>query len=220
MWWLFQRRFETERTELYRAELVAAHEAGHAILGYYHGEAVGLISIVPLGLQRFAGRHRHGPPIAATDEVEHFPRAVERLLAGDLAARIVGRLSLRRISIPVPNPRVDPYVKPSDVLDAILRADESNKTHDLAKVFAAIKQYGRQDQDPRGRHAWWPWLWKRCRVSRNVLSSRSGRAALQSVRGLLLDNIGKVVPGDVIYQTLDAAGAPIRDAMCRPTILP
>ncbi|HEX8114607.1 MAG TPA: hypothetical protein VF516_43050 [Kofleriaceae bacterium] len=201
--------FEEDPAPIHLPEAVAGHEAGHAVLAYYHREQIGPTHFDWYG-KELGGRHLHGPPPGITDERSHVDAAVERLVAGDLGGRIVAGLPLNRVSIPVARAfLIGPWTSVTALAQRIHDARNGEGRHDVVKVMAAIASY--KDHKVLWKRRWWRWFWERVRRSRAVLTSEDGTRAHRLLSAMFHRAIGPsggVVPGEITVELLRQARAP------------
>jgi hypothetical protein len=203
--------FEDQPDELGSRELFTAHEAGHAVLAYYHHEKVGLTTFKSGG-----GFHQHGPP-DGVDEGDHVDPSVERLLAGDIGARLVARMPTNRVSVPLRQANwIVPWTSAESLAYRIHEAGIENKAagkHDVFKVMTAIITF-RGDR-LLWRRRWCGWFWRRVAFARDVLSSEAGRRAHRVLSAHFyscLDGENAEIPADTTLRILKETGAPLRQA--------
>lgn len=93
-------RFENNQAQFHAQRLVFAHEAGHVLLAQHHNEPLVGVGFLFDGVG-WAGKCSYALSDEAKADVGRINIVAERRLAGEIAARIVGRLPLDRIHAPI-----------------------------------------------------------------------------------------------------------------------
>jgi hypothetical protein len=203
-------RFEYEPSILADPQFVTAHEAGHALLAYYHGLQIGRIRFF-LHDGQFAGAYR---PIEEV-EIDADARA-ERLLAGDLAARLLAGIRTDRVSLPIENAGwIGRWTSSKHLCSLLQQAGSENRQgeakHDVLKVMDLVTKH-RSDRILWARR-WWGWFWERVDLTYGVLDSEPGRLAHHALADFYLKCAQKSdmpISGELSRQVLESAGAPLR----------
>jgi hypothetical protein len=190
------------------------HEAGHLLLLYYYGWQIGGFTCRQAG-QDWMGsiRNRRIPDAPMVDTAVNLTAEAQKLLAGELAARMRIGLPTDRIVMPMDTP-------PAEVLTAQTSLDDLYPQAD--QRFDAIRVLGRYFHN---RHHlggnWWAWMWDRHAEGRTLLQANWPIVEALAERLLTVDashldgGTGHVVGqvnGDQLLQWCDEVGAPILNA--------
>lgn len=203
--------FEYEPSILAEPEFVTAHEAGHAVLAYYHGHEIGRTRFF-LFAGQIAGAHEHIPLPDPGSERSVDSRA-ERLLAGDLAARLISGMRADRISLPIRTAtRLGRFTSAKRLAlllqESGVKNGQGGAQHDVLKVMNLIIQY-RSDRFLWSRR-WWAWFWRRAFTVREILQSERGGAAHTALGAFYMQCLRRdaAIPGEITSRILRDVGAP------------
>jgi hypothetical protein len=195
-------------------EVLVHHESGHLLLLYYYGCQIGGFTCRQAG-QDWMGsmRNRRIPDAPMVDTAVNLMTEAQKLLAGELAARIRIGLPIDRMLMPMDAP-------PAEVLTAQTSLDDLCPQAD--QRFDAIRVLGRYVHN---RHHlggnWWAWMWDRHAEAQALLQANwpiveALAERLPTVDAAHLDGgaghlVGQV-NGDQLLQWCDEVGAPILNA--------
>lgn len=213
-------RFEfADQIALGQQHVVATHEAAHAVVGYFYGERIGLVRLAPVGGGLWGGGHIHeAPPTFKARTV--YPECIaHRLLAGEVAARVVAGLGRDRIHVPLSDAElIRWYWRVAPLARRI-----QNQPDDAWKVLALARE--------NHRLLWWSWIWRQHARTCTLVEEH-----FHFVRDLAVELVrfaastlptnnfqGRrawAMPGATIVATLRRLGCPVFDSSFFPTSLP
>lgn len=217
-------RFEfANQQTLGQRHVVATHEAGHAVVGYFYGEQIGPIRLGLLSGGLWGGGHKHGVPGVLSTAVV-FPDCVaHRLLAGEVAARRAAGLRPDRIHLSLSGAeRIRCYWRVTPLAQQVLAANQ-NYPEDMWKVLDLARD--------THRLLWWRWIWNQHTWTRMFVDEQ-----FDFVRDLADELVrftastpptarfhghrGWAIPGSLIVGALNQSGCPVRDPFLLPTAFP
>jgi hypothetical protein len=192
-------------------EVMVHHEAGHLLLLYYYGWQIGGFTCRHAGPDWMGSiRNRRIPDAPVVDTAANLTAEAQKLLAGELAARIRIGLPTDRIVMPMDAPQAETLTAQS-LLDGLFpQADQR---------YDAIRALGRYVHNRLHLGGtWWAWMWGRHAEAQVLLQAHwpiveALAARLLTVDAVHLDAgtghlIGQV-NGDHLLQWCHEVGAPI-----------
>jgi hypothetical protein len=192
-------------------EVMVHHEAGHLLFVYYYGWQVGGFTCRQAALEWMGSiRNRRIPDAPLVDTVANLTAESQKLLAGELAARMRMGLPTNRIVMPMDEP-------PAEELTADTHLDHLFPQDD--QRYDAIRVLGRyvHNRNHLGG-TWWAWMWARHAEAHALLQAHWPIVEALSARLLTVDAanldagtghmVGQV-NGDQLLQWCDEVGVPI-----------
>lgn len=147
-------------------DVIAHHEAGHAVLAYYHGGGIGRARFFPYH-DAWGGSVLHAPnPRRLLSDIDYVGVSVERLFAGEIAARKY--LGMDEASVAVEIPGADwwgpstPIRRIASHLENLAAQSDHPGLDDITKIIGFTSRYKPGN--------WWSWLQARHSEARRVLA--------------------------------------------------
>ena len=161
----FRPRFVPWDQDLTREEAIN-HEAGHAVVAWYHGGCIGEIRV------QFDGRYWSGGFLSGPHpSLKSVGPVASRLLAGEIAVRLRRGEGTRQIGLP--SSVLGLAQQDCNVNDLWKQVHKVEPKADIARVLDLADQIGTRN--------WWKWLWSQHRVAERILRSRHGKRCLISL---------------------------------------
>jgi hypothetical protein len=155
-----------ERAAWNRDSVVIRHELGHAVVCFVHGGGLGRLRCMRAADGLLEASVKTGPPTPNQEETPAFIDAVaERLLAGEVAARVhlslpAGRISLRKLNVG----RLPVGILPMEVAETMTEnpIGLNGRMHeDVTKVLMLADQYHRR--------SWKTWIRQRLNAAETII---------------------------------------------------